>query len=95
MMAAAFQASALSGSSPATTRTAVRILRGRYRGRVGWIKGTLADRRARGIGKALARIEGEPPELLALASMAEVTQLALPLEGKVERAPERKTGEYP
>lgn len=86
MRAAAARTSALSASNPTTTRTDVRILRGRYRGRVGWIKGTLADRRARGIGKALVRIEGQAPELLALASMAEAAQLALPLGHQAEDA---------
>jgi hypothetical protein len=71
--------SARSGSSPTTTKTPVRILRGRYRGREGRISGTLADRAARGVTRALVHIDGEEPELLETSSLEEARQLALDL----------------
>lgn len=68
----------LQPAGPAGRRlTPVRILRGRYRGREGWIAGTLADRAARGVTKAIVHIDGELPEILETASLAEVRQLAL------------------
>lgn len=50
-------------------REAVTVLRGRYRGRQGWISGTLQDRAAHGVTKALVHIEGAEPELLATSSL--------------------------
>ena len=55
-------------------KTLVRILRGRHRGREGWITGTIEDRRSRGITKALVHVEGEEPELLDLSSLQEQHQ---------------------
>jgi hypothetical protein len=46
-------------------KTAVRIPRGRHASREGWISGTLTDRLARGITKAMVKFEDEEPELLA------------------------------
>ena len=61
-------------------KTTVRILRGRYRGREGWIAGTLEDRAASGVTKALVHVEGELPELLATSSLDEAAQYDLGLE---------------
>ena len=58
-------------------KTIVRILRGQYRGREGWISGTLAEREKSGIGKALVKGLPGPPEFYALSSLAEVQQLSL------------------
>ncbi len=58
-------------------RTAVRILRGRYKAQEGWISGTLAERESAGIGKALVKGLPGPPEFYALSSLAEVKQLGL------------------
>lgn len=69
-------ASVASGSNPTTTRTPVRILRGRYRGRQGWISGTLADRAARGITKAIVHV-GADVELLSIENLQAVDQLDL------------------
>ena len=55
-------------------KTLVRILRGRHRGRDGWIAGGIEDRRSRGITKALVHIDGEQPELLDLSSLQEQRQ---------------------
>lgn len=58
-------------------KTAVRILRGKHRGRTGSVSGTLADRIGKGIEKALVHLEGEPPDFYALSSLEEVRQLSL------------------
>lgn len=50
-------------------RTDVRILRGAHRGRQGWISGTLEDRAARGITKAIVKFDGAPAEVLATSSL--------------------------
>lgn len=60
-------------------KTEVRILRGKHRGRVGWISGMLEDRAARGITKAIVKFEDAPAELLVTASLEEVKQLGLAL----------------
>lgn len=57
--------------------TPVRILRGALRGREGWISGTLEDRAARGITKAIVKLEGAPAEMMALSSLEKITQLGL------------------
>ncbi len=51
-------------------KTEIVILRGRWRGRRGWVHGCLAERRSRGVTKALVFVDGAPPELLALSSLA-------------------------
>lgn len=61
-------------------RTTVRILRGRLAGREGWISGTLEDRAARRITKALVHVEGQLPDLYATSSLAPTDQLALALD---------------
>src|SRR5579872_2866422 len=61
------------------SRTIVHILRGRYRGRRGWVAGLLEDRTGRGLTKALVHIDGAEPELLAIASLAPADQAELPL----------------
>lgn len=58
-------------------KTVVRILRGRQAGREGFISGTLADRAARRVTRALVHIDGEEPELYATSSLAEDLQLGL------------------
>lgn len=58
-------------------KTEVIILRGAWRGRTGWIAGTLEDRRARGVTKALVRIDGDLPELLSIENLRPADQLAL------------------
>jgi len=57
-------------------KTAVRILRGRLKGREGWIAGTIEDRAARGVTKALVHIEGEMPELYATSSIQNAKRTA-------------------
>lgn len=78
-----------SGFTPTGTKTPVRILRGRYRGREGWISGTLADRQSRGVTKAIVKIAGEDAELLDTSSLRELAQLELGLcaEDGRQRAP--------
>lgn len=66
-------------------KTAVRILRGRHRGREGWISGTLDDRALRGITKAIVKFETAPAELLAVSSLAEDNQIALDLPQNAKR----------
>lgn len=53
-------------------------MRGRHRGRTGWIAGTLTDRAARGITKAIVHLSDDV-ELLATSSLAAATQLSLAL----------------
>lgn len=84
MKAVVAPTSAASASIPTGTRTPVRILRGRYRGREGWIAGSLADRATRGVTKALVHIEGEEPELFETSSLAEARQLALALTSETD-----------
>jgi len=50
------------------SRTDVTILRGRYRGRAGWIAGNLEDRAARGITRAIVHA-GADVELLLTANL--------------------------
>ena len=72
--------SAYSGSGPSTVdrgKNPVLILRGRLRGREGWIAGTLEDRAARGITKAIVHVEGELPDLYVTSSLEEARQLPL------------------
>lgn len=57
--------------------TDVVINRGAWRGRVGRISGSLEDRKARGITKAIVRVDGEPPELLSIDSLQANDQLEL------------------
>jgi hypothetical protein len=61
-------------------KTTVRILRGRLKGREGWISGNLEDRAARGITRAIVHVEGEEPELHATASLEVAEQLTFALE---------------
>lgn len=70
------RASVASGSNPTTTKTPVRILRGRHRGREGWISGTLEDRAARGVTKAIVHA-GADVELLSIENLRAVDQLDL------------------
>ena len=49
-------------------QTPVRVLRGRWRGRQGWISGTLADRGVRGATKAIVHLP-EDVELLEVANL--------------------------
>jgi hypothetical protein len=70
--------------------TPVRILRGRHAGSEGWIAGTLADRAARLITKALVHIDGEEPELLATSSLLPVAQLTLDLQMQKDPPQARK-----
>ncbi|MCK1501517.1 hypothetical protein [Bradyrhizobium sp. 188] len=60
-------------------KTPVRILRGRYRGREGWISGTLHDRASRGVTRAIVHIDGQEPEILETSSLEEARQLLLEL----------------
>jgi hypothetical protein len=60
-------------------KTAVRILRGRFAGREGWISGDLESRAARGITRALVHVDGELPDLFATSSLESATQLLLPI----------------
>lgn len=64
-------------------KTDVRILRGRYAGRQGWIAGSLEDRAARGITWAIVHA-GADVELLKTSNLIADRQLALAL-------PETKT----
>ncbi len=54
------------------------MLRGPLRGRTGWIAGTLPDRAARGITRAIVHA-GPDVELLDTANLAPIAQLNLPL----------------
>jgi hypothetical protein len=49
-------------------KTEVRVLRGLLRGRQGWISGTLEDRRARGVTKAIVH-SGREVEMLLIDSL--------------------------
>lgn len=60
-------------------RTEVRIVRGALRGRAGWISGSLEDRRARGITKAIVHA-GAEVEMLKTADLIADRQLALALD---------------
>jgi hypothetical protein len=53
-------------------------LRGRHRGRIGWISGNFEERAARGVTKAIVKLDGDV-ELLAVSSIERVDQLNLPL----------------
>jgi hypothetical protein len=64
------------GCIASVMRTAVRINRGPLRGRTGWIAGSLEDRRARGITKAIVHA-GADVELLETANLIPDRQLVL------------------
>ena len=60
-------------------KTAVRILRGQHKGREGWISGTLEDRAARGITRAIVKGIPGGADLFATSSLEAVAQLDLDL----------------
>jgi hypothetical protein len=73
-------------------KTPVRILRGRYAGREGWISGTLEDRARRGITKAIVKFADAPAELLATSGLEESLQLALPYTDEAQKARRQAQG---
>jgi hypothetical protein len=58
-------------------RTDVVITRGQWRGRPGWISGSIEDRRSRGLTKALVHVDGEEPEIFSIESLKANDQLGL------------------
>lgn len=67
-------------------KTTVRVLRGRHRGRSGWISGDLATRSARGVTKALVKLSDDV-ELLETANLEAVAQLGLFADPQTETPP--------
>ncbi len=67
-------------------KTTVRVLRGRHRGRTGWISGDLESRCARGITKAIVKLSDDV-ELLEMANLEAVAQLGLFADPQTETPP--------
>lgn len=67
-------------------KTTVRVLRGRHRGRTGWISGDLESRCARGITKAIVKLSDDV-ELLETANLEAVAQLGLFGDPQTETPP--------
>ena len=67
-------------------KTTVRVLRGRHRGRSGWISGALESRATRGITKAIVKLSDDV-ELLETANLEAVAQLGLFADPQTETPP--------
>jgi hypothetical protein len=69
-------------------RTDIRVVRGPLRGRSGWISGSLEDRAARGITKAIVHA-GADVELLETADLVRDRQLVLFADPETKTPPAR------
>lgn len=67
-------------------KTTVRVLRGRHRGRVGWISGDLLSRSALGITKAIVKFSDDV-ELLETKNLELAAQLLLFPEAETKTPP--------